>query len=164
MKREDRSYFGGQELGDLAGCRLGQESVGDLTSLGEADFILTDLEARKTCWWGTLQVSTAQLLRYMSPISLRTLNAGRHGEKKAPILQPRGGQLVRSGFRSMEVLTPWRSCLCLKNCKRPLQVRDPCPPPPGDDAKSSYRWVAVQYCSARLTQACPACVSLSTPS
>lgn len=50
----------------------------------------TDLEARNTCWWGTLQVSTAQLLRYMSPISLRTLKAGRHGEKKDPILEPRG--------------------------------------------------------------------------
>lgn len=128
MKREDRSYFGGQELGDLAGCRLGQESVGDLTSLGEADFILTDLEARKTCWWGTLQVSTAQLLRYMSPISLRTLNAGRHGEKKAPILQPRGGQLVRSGFRSMEVLTPWRSCLVLKELQKAPAGPRPVPP------------------------------------
>ena len=58
----------------------------------------THLEARNTCWWGTLQVSTAQLLRYMSPISLSTLNAGRHGEKKAPILQHRGGgELCRFG-------------------------------------------------------------------
>lgn len=54
----------------------------------EADPTPTDLEARNTCWWGTLQVSTAQLLRYMSPISLRTLKAGRQGEKKAPILEP----------------------------------------------------------------------------
>lgn len=58
----------------------------------------TDLEARNTCWWGTLQVSTAQLRRYMRPTSLRTLNAGRHGEKKDPILQPTG-QAV--GMRSL---------------------------------------------------------------
>lgn len=32
-------------------------------------------------------MSTAQLLRYMSPISFSTLKAGRQGEKKAPILQ-----------------------------------------------------------------------------
>lgn len=35
-------------------------------------------------------MSTAQLLRYMSPISFSTLNAGRQGEKKAPILQSEG--------------------------------------------------------------------------
>lgn len=45
------------------------------------------LEARNTCWWGALQVSTAQLRRYMRPTSLSTLMAGRHGEKKAPILE-----------------------------------------------------------------------------
>lgn len=49
--------------------------------------ILTHRDALKTCWCGTLQVNTAQLLRYMSPINLRTLNAGKHGEKKAPILE-----------------------------------------------------------------------------
>lgn len=49
--------------------------------------ILTNREALKTCWCGTLHVNTAQLLRYMSPINLRTLNAGKQGEKKAPILQ-----------------------------------------------------------------------------
>lgn len=55
----------------------------------------TDLDARNSCWCGTLQVSTAQLRRYMSPISLRTLNAGRHGEKKDPILEPTGGPVSR---------------------------------------------------------------------
>lgn len=39
-----------------------------------------------------MQVSTAQLLRYISPMSLRTLNAGRHGEKKAPILKWKKGK------------------------------------------------------------------------
>lgn len=71
---------------------------------------LTNLEARNTCWWGTLQVSTAQLLRYISPMSLRTLKAGRHGEKKAPILQ---WQKVKSvcvcPHSGLHTRAPWRS-------------------------------------------------------
>lgn len=93
--REERQLEGGQDfdrqgVGEtpLLEVTLAKASVGDVSSLCEADLTLTDLEARKTCWWGTLQVSTAQLRRYMSPMSLRTLKAGRHGEKKAPILKP----------------------------------------------------------------------------
>lgn len=64
--------------------------------------ILTNRDALKTCWCGTLHVNTAQLLRYMSPINLRTLNAGKQGEKKAPILEKYHVSLsvARSNFNS----------------------------------------------------------------
>lgn len=80
----------------------GPWSEEDIWSQPKADVTATDLEARNTCWWGTLQVSTAQLLRYISPMSLRTLKAGRHGEKKAPILKWQKGQvsLCVSTFRA----------------------------------------------------------------
>lgn len=76
-------------IGTVLGAPLSGETCSeDIYGVSRRQTLpLTNLEARNTCWWGTLQVSTAQLLRYISPMSLRTLKAGRHGEKKAPILQ-----------------------------------------------------------------------------
>lgn len=83
----------------------------------------TDLEARNTCGWGTLQVSTAQLLRYISPTSLRTLNAGRHGEKKEPILEGQGRPVSPRSLPVPLVLTPWGSHPLLKEAPKGLRLR-----------------------------------------
>lgn len=125
MEGFDRSVLGGPLLEET--CSE------DTWSQLKAETPGTNLEARNTCWWGTLQVSTAQLLRYISPMSLRTLTAGRHGEKKAPILKqkvtsvsvcPHSGLhsrclMVEQGFETVCVHP------VLQELKKLLKVRHP---------------------------------------